>query len=180
MQVLVFVFLLLSFIVYAQPQAPSQHLNINAVVSGSLEAILQSNTSETAAANGTMVCRPFGLCEPCPEDALHEPFCQPFGNRRLMHCSNATHPHSTASSSPHLPSQPPTRNRLDRQEQGETPAWQSCGRIPEQERADFYEFALCNLAFALVAGGMVVLRTRRMEAMLARRVAARIGLIRAG
>ncbi|KAH9991588.1 hypothetical protein BJV77DRAFT_1116499 [Russula vinacea] len=32
------------------------------------------------------ICRLFGECEPCPREVLREPFCQPFGNRRLLHC----------------------------------------------------------------------------------------------
>ncbi|KZT28072.1 hypothetical protein NEOLEDRAFT_957169 [Neolentinus lepideus HHB14362 ss-1] len=145
-------------------QAGSQHFshNINAVV-----------PNETV--GGNYVCRPFGRCEPCPEDALHEPFCQPFGNRRLMHCSNATQVSVTAMAT-HTTSYYDHGQQL----QGETPAWQSCGRIPEQERADFYEFVACNLAFALVALGLVAVRTKRMEAIVARRIAARIGLVRGG
>ncbi|EPQ53628.1 hypothetical protein GLOTRDRAFT_139794 [Gloeophyllum trabeum ATCC 11539] len=140
-------FLLLCLLARAVSAQAGSHHKVHAVVPKPAGYA----TNETS--NSNVVCRPFGRCEPCPDDALHEPFCQPFGNRRLMHCQAS---------------------------QGETPAWQSCGRIPEQERADFYEFVACNLAFALVALGLVVVRTRRMEAMLARRIAARIGLVRGG
>lgn len=121
----------------------------------------------------TLVCRPFGECEPCPHDALHEPFCQPFGNRRLMHCS-APDPDPIHTWYPH-----PTSTSLPVPSKGETPAWQSCGRIPAQERRDFYEFVGCNLFFATTSLVIALLRSRLMEARQARRLAARIGLVRA-
>lgn len=61
---------------------------------------------------------------------------------------------------------------------GEIPAWQACGRIPTKERSDFYEFVLCNALFALVAFVLVVVRSKKLEAMQARQLAARIGLVR--
>ncbi|KAF9226359.1 hypothetical protein BS17DRAFT_777109 [Gyrodon lividus] len=61
---------------------------------------------------------------------------------------------------------------------GETPAWQSCGRIPAQERADFYEFLACNVFLAAGALGVALVRSRAVEARQARRLAARIGLVR--
>ncbi|KAH7921577.1 hypothetical protein BV22DRAFT_1096271 [Leucogyrophana mollusca] len=132
----------------------------------------QSNISEA-------ICRPFGECEPCPQDALLEPFCQPFGNRRLMHCSpNIT---STSASTIDAPTNYPYPTAASAPApQGETPAWQSCGRIPAQERADFYEFVACNMAFAGAALAIALVRSRRVEARQARRLAARIGLVRGG
>ena len=62
--------------------------------------------------------------------------------------------------------------------EGEIPAWESCGRIVDQERADFYEFVGCNLLFAAVAILIVLWRTKRMHALQARQLAARIGRIR--
>ncbi|KAG0707953.1 hypothetical protein DFH29DRAFT_795820 [Suillus ampliporus] len=125
--------------------------------------------------NPSVTCRAFGLCEPCPHDALHEPFCHPFGNRQLMHCSNTTTtpPTTIPTDHPHPTSTPSTAL-------GETPAWQPCGRIPTQERADFYEFVACNLFFAAVAIGVSLVRSRRIEAHQARRLAVRIGLVRGG
>ena len=138
-----------------------------------------------------MTCRPFGLCEPCPEDSvraiytytsfnpclanltqLHEPFCQPFGNRRLMHCNPDDD--STTSSQP-IDDHPP-HSRI----KGEIPAWQSCGRIVSKERSDFFEFIICNALFAAGALVMLFTRSRRMEVMHARQLAARIGLVRGG
>lgn len=123
--------------------------------------------------NRSVTCRPFGACEPCPVDALHEPFCHPFGNRQLMHCSNTTTPTTRPPDEPHPI--PPPPGAL-----GETPAWQTCGRVPAQERADFYEFVACNLFFAAVAIGVSLFRSRRIEAHQARRLAVRIGLVRGG
>ncbi|KAJ4468876.1 hypothetical protein J3R30DRAFT_1616826 [Lentinula aciculospora] len=158
--------------------------------------------------NGThqeLICIPFGECEPCPSDELDRPFCQPFGNRRLMHCHNASsssyssssyyegsrislrpripppdrqHNPNPDSNSNHASSpRPPSRpsNKI-----GETPAWESCGRIISRERADFYEFIACNVIFAIGALLVVYIRSRRLHALHARQLAARIGLIRNG
>ncbi|KAI0826420.1 hypothetical protein BC629DRAFT_1276790, partial [Irpex lacteus] len=126
-----------------------------------------------------LVCVPFGTCEPCPDDALNEPFCQPFGNRRLMHCT----PSSSSSSSPNSFQQPHTHppqnnNHLQSDHIGEIPAWESCGRIVEKERGDFYEFLACNVVIALIAVGVVLFRSKQLRAMQARQLAARIGLTR--
>ncbi|KAK7439404.1 hypothetical protein VKT23_017625 [Stygiomarasmius scandens] len=139
----------------------------------------QTQTQPTSPGNDThsgnqLICEPFGLCEPCPPDALQEPFCQPFGNRRLMHCRNATSP---SSHDRDLHEGPRQSQSLPL---GETLAWEACGRIVGQERADFYEFVGCNLLFAVVSIVVVFLRSRRLHAMQARQLAARIGLIRSG
>ncbi|CAK5272169.1 unnamed protein product [Mycena citricolor] len=134
-----------------------------------------------------LVCAPAGLCEPCPADSLQEPFCQPFGNRRLMHCVNSTIP------DPQRPTHPPGHARAPPFEkpwnapppasphplhshEGETLAWAGCGRVVAQERADFLEFVACNILFAVVAVFGVFARARRMAARQARQLAARIGL----
>ncbi|KJA18751.1 hypothetical protein HYPSUDRAFT_916440 [Hypholoma sublateritium FD-334 SS-4] len=104
---------------------------------------------------------------------MNEPFCRPFGNRRLMHCINTTftpaHPPDGDSATGKLTTLHPDR---------ETPAWESCGRIVGKERADFYEFVACNVVFALIALGVLFFRSRRMQLNQARQLAARIGLIR--
>ncbi|KAI0790426.1 hypothetical protein C8Q75DRAFT_761823 [Abortiporus biennis] len=127
-------------------------------------------------------CVPFGECEPCPGDALHEPFCQPFGNRRLVHCL----PSSSGTPDPSIHNLPPsssyshpsTNPPLPPSHQGEIPAWESCGRIIQNERRDFYEFVACNVGIALLAVGVVFWRSRRLQDMQARQLAARIGLVR--
>lgn len=60
--------------------------------------------------------------------------------------------------------------------EGETLAWAACGRILAQERADFLEFVACNVLFAAIAIFGVFSRARRMQALQARQLAARIGL----
>ena len=41
------------------------------------------------------------------------------------------------------------------------PAWESCGRLVPKERADFFEFVLCNVIFAALAlAGVGPERTR--------------------
>ena len=61
---------------------------------------------------------------------------------------------------------------------GEIPAWEACGRIVEKERGDFYEFLACNVAVAAVALVVLFARSKRLQAMHARQLAARIGLVR--
>jgi len=63
---------------------------------------------------------------------------------------------------------------------GEIPAWQSCGRIVSKERSDYFEFILCNAFFAAGALAILFARSRRVEIMHARQLAARIGLVRGG
>jgi len=143
------------------------------------------------------ICRPFGECEPCPHKDLREPFCQPFGNRRLLHCLPAPSPdleHPDANSNPDNLSRPaavthpPGSNSVDPYSQhshadgelleGETIAWESCGRIVLQERADFWEFVACNLLFVCIALVLVIIRSKRMSMIHARQLATRIGLAR--
>jgi len=96
-----------------------------------------------------------------------------------MHCT--LDDDSTTSSSSILSSQR-QRDGLSSHSssKGEIPAWQSCGRIVSKERSDYFEFILCNAFFAAVALAMLFARTRRMEIMHARQLAARIGLVRGG
>lgn len=178
-----------------------------------------ANASDTE----TLLCTPFGACEPCPKEVvsvfllfflflffsttpyglyssiyaiyvladlgclilyiqMNEPFCQPFGNRRFMHCIN-----STFAPVPHPPSNTPPSNRPPNSHflpdpvdpntpLGELSAWESCGRIVPKERADFFEFVGCNLIFALVALGVLVVRMKRVRLTQARWLAARIGV----
>jgi hypothetical protein len=58
----------------------------------------------------------------------------------------------------------------------EVEAWESCGRIPSKERADFFEFVLSNMIFASLAIAGVLVRSERMRVVRARRLAARIGV----
>ncbi|KIY45077.1 hypothetical protein FISHEDRAFT_21563, partial [Fistulina hepatica ATCC 64428] len=116
-------------------------------------------------------CVPFGVCEPCPDDALHEPFCQPFGNRRLLHC-NVAEPASSHNTVAH--SLLGTDSGTHEHEAGETLAWESCGRVVVKERVDFYEFIVCNAFFAIIAVALTYLRLKRLEQRKSRQVAARI------
>ncbi|KAJ3523241.1 hypothetical protein NMY22_g11528 [Coprinellus aureogranulatus] len=123
-----------------------------------------------------LVCRPFGLCEPCPSEFLTEPYCQPFGNRRLMHCVNGT---ETSPSPPDSHQRNPAQAADDlpqSKQKGETLAWESCGRIPQQERADFFEFVACNVAFVVIALAVVLWRSKVVQSRQARVLAARIGV----
>ena len=112
---------------------------------------------------------------------MDEPFCQPFGNRRLMHCLNSTtiKPSSPEQTQPASQSNGPAEHPNAPHPEGEILAWESCGRIPSRERADFYEFIACNVVFAFISLCVLFLRSRRLQLMQARQLAARIGLIRA-
>ncbi|VDC03765.1 unnamed protein product [Peniophora sp. CBMAI 1063] len=122
------------------------------------------------------VCTPYGRCEPCPDDALKEPFCQPFGNRQLMHCTSSSPvtPSDSAASSFDTP--PTELDKSGNPVTGLVPAWASCGRIPARERADFWEFIACNAFIAACALGAVVVRGRKISALATRELAARIGV----
>ncbi|KAH9849558.1 hypothetical protein C2E23DRAFT_838585 [Lenzites betulinus] len=137
-------------------------------VTSSLHAVQAQTTSNAS----DLICKPFGTCEPCPEDALHEPFCQPFGNRRLMHCLPISSAPGKDQASGVNPDAAPSAL------QGETLGWESCGRIVEKERADFYEFFACNLFIGIVAITVVLAQSKRIQAVQARHLAARIGLVR--
>ncbi|KAF9559453.1 hypothetical protein CPC08DRAFT_666468 [Agrocybe pediades] len=126
----------------------------------------QTNNDTRNAHN--LLCTPFGACEPCGPEDMNEPFCQPFGNRRLMHCVNSTTPDAA------VPPETKTGNHSNTIP--ELIAWESCGRIPAKERADFYEFIACNVVFAIVALTVLFFRERRLRLGRARQLAARIGI----
>ncbi|THH04569.1 hypothetical protein EW145_g5426 [Phellinidium pouzarii] len=167
---------------------PSAHLPyLHQYHSTDISSSFVRRADESEGEDMDVICHPAGACEPCPEDLLHEPFCLPFGNRRLLHCnavsaatydsstpdrlkSGPSHEESDASKSP-TQSRPPTRPP-----QSAVTAWESCGRRVPKERADFFEFVLCNIIFAALALVGVLVRTERMRAVRARRLAARIGV----
>ena len=98
-----------------------------------------------------------------------------------MHCINSTTitPISPEQTQPASQSNGPAAHPKAPHPEGEILAWESCGRIPARERADFYEFVACNVVFALISLCVLFLRSRRLRLMQARQLAARIGLIRA-
>lgn len=93
-----------------------------------------------------------------------------------MHCVNAT---ALSASEPPLHA-----SRMPQQDiglsgmgdLGRTLAWESCGRIPQQERADFFEFVACNVGFVIAAIAVVIWRSRVVQRRQARVLAARIGI----
>ena len=72
----------------------------------------------------------------------------------------------------------PLDNNQPEHPEGEVLAWESCGRIPSRERADFYEFVACNVLFAVISLVVLFARSKRLQTIQARQVAARIGLAR--
>ncbi|CAK9780972.1 hypothetical protein CC85DRAFT_307645 [Cutaneotrichosporon oleaginosum] len=98
-------------------------------------------------------CTPFGVCEACPEDERHQPFCQPFGNRRLLHCKKA-----------------------GGEDKGVTPAWEACGKVIKKEQRDFYEFVTANVLLLMVCLTIFAVRTSALATQQYRQLAARIGI----
>ena len=105
-------------------------------------------------------CRPFGECEPCPKSQVrlelcsarlqpcevltldpvgrpfaqrHEPFCQPYGNRRLLHCVPKGHAHHDIT---------PIEEGGENLHEKEIPAWEACGKVVLKERQDYWEFVV--------------------------------------
>ena len=107
---------------------------------------------------------------------MQEPFCQPFGNRRLLHCLAVSEPGANDIANYDHGSEPPVGHPANKPPQSALPAWESCGRRVPKERADFFEFVLCNIIFAALALSGVLIRSERMRAVRARRLAARIGV----
>lgn len=110
---------------------------------------------------------------------LHEPFCQPFGNRQLVHCLLSVEEDERI----HHGGVHPVP--------GEIPAWSSCGRIVAQETADFWEFAvrfafagntsyfliiwqLCNAFFASIGLFVLYKRSRSVAEQRRKALVARI------
>ncbi|WVQ83268.1 hypothetical protein IAT38_005407 [Cryptococcus sp. DSM 104549] len=112
---------------------------------------------------GDLVCRPFGECSPCPKDELDQPFCLPYGNRRLLHCIPAGTDKSSSAS-----------------QGGEVPAWEGCGKVVKKERQDFWEFVTANLLFLIVALTVLWARTSALATEQYRQLAARIGITTGG
>lgn len=56
-----------------------------------------------------------------------------------------------------------------------TLAYEACGRLVSVERADFYEFAFCNLLLAIIALTVLVLRSKKLASLRAGELKARIG-----
>lgn len=54
-------------------------------------------------------------------------------------------------------------------------SWEPCARAVDVERKDFWEFILCNLAFATVALFIVVVRGRIIAARHYNQIAAKVG-----
>lgn len=86
--------------------------------------------------HGDMVCRPFGECEACPLDEIHQPFCHPYGNRRLVHCI----PRRNADGSSSTDDNPYEGEH--EQDAREVPAWESCGKVISTQTADYWEFVV--------------------------------------
>ncbi|KAH7092885.1 hypothetical protein BKA62DRAFT_64255 [Auriculariales sp. MPI-PUGE-AT-0066] len=118
-------------------------------------------------------CIQFGVCEKCPPAALHEPYCQPYGSRRLLHCTPRDEP---PNNDDHGHIQAPGAAGGHKDNDGHTPAWESCGRTHAKEREEYWQFVLCNLFFTLLGLVLLFSRSQVVASMQARRLAARIGV----
>lgn len=99
----------------------------------------------------------------------------------MTHCVNETSfpsPEHTDSKQERHPPEKSLDHKGPEHPDGEVIAWEACGRLVKQERADFYEFVACNVVFAAIAVLGVFVRSRRMQVLQTRQLAARIGLPR--
>lgn len=67
----------------------------------------------------------------------NEPFCQPYGNRRLLHCV----PKGTAHHDLHGGTAGEGGKHSSLHEK-EVPAWEACGKVVLKERQDYWEFVV--------------------------------------
>ncbi len=152
--------------------------------------LLEQRKYSYTEASGDLFCRPFGECEPCPKDevsqnmalqsfakgyltAIHattfkrdQPFCRPFGNRRLVHCipkgqADPQDPYASeievdiptrrqeSGSATHSQKESPVlvggSSRvidMGSVQLGEVPAWEACGKVLAIERAGYWEFVV--------------------------------------
>lgn len=82
---------------------------------------------------------------------LDQPFCFPFGNRRLLHCLPADKLHQGGEGGD------------TRQPEGEVPAWESCGKVIRQERQEYQEFVVSRRASPRLGPESVDASRRRRE-----------------
>ncbi|KDN43208.1 hypothetical protein K437DRAFT_154309 [Tilletiaria anomala UBC 951] len=94
---------------------------------------------------GQWACKVIGNCQPCPEDSLHFPYCQPYANRLPVSCAPLSS--STNSASP--------------QSTEYIKGWQQCGKSVSQERWDYFEFTVFT-AFIAVIGLIVFIRRQKI------------------
>jgi hypothetical protein len=122
---------------------------------------------------------------------MDEPFCKPFGNRRVVHCLLQKPDGPNVGSDSHIGTSSGSHPIL-----GEIPAWETCGRSVAIETADFWEFVvsvvllrkllvgllicnqLCNIALASVALFILYTRSRAVASVRRKALVARIGIRR--
>jgi hypothetical protein len=80
-----------------------------------------------------------------PSAQRNEPFCQPYGNRRLLHCVPKGHAHHDIT--------PAEGGELSNLHEKEIPAWEACGKVVLKERQDYWEFVVRPPTSASAAEG---------------------------
>jgi len=121
-------------------------------------------------ANGVNVrCFPQTSCQPCRlalDTDVEDKSCEMTGNHFGIRCV-------PAESLDHQRAPSPTEFIT-----GEYEVFVSCGKVASVERADYYEFLVCNLAFAVVGILVVFSRTRRIATLQYKNLMARIHRVR--
>ncbi|EPQ25970.1 uncharacterized protein PFL1_06917 [Pseudozyma flocculosa PF-1] len=90
----------------------------------------------------TWKCTPAGACQKCPDDARHLPYCRPYGNRQPLVCTSASAPSAGSAAT--------TTIR----------AYESCGKVVQDEARDFLEFVMSTAVIAVVAITVFVQRQK--------------------
>jgi hypothetical protein len=74
----------------------------------------------------------------------NEPFCQPYGNRRLLHCVPKGTAHHGFHGGTVTAGDGGDHSSLHEKE---VPAWESCGKVVLKERQDYWEFVVRDTPF---------------------------------
>ncbi|KAG0152567.1 hypothetical protein CROQUDRAFT_85688 [Cronartium quercuum f. sp. fusiforme G11] len=178
------------------PRAQSSDSNNNSSIPPS------PKTSTTNEPPNEYACRPIGKCEPCPIEELSNSICQIYQNRRLVHCLylGSSSPALIASVLIDKTNYPAglmmTNNdhyhHLDQTDiqkvdskmakvgsgigSAEFPTWEACERVISKERADYYEFIVCNIILTLISLLIFIFRTKLLINRQYGKLAQRIGL----
>lgn len=166
--------------------------------------LLEQRKYSYTEASGDLFCRPFGECEPCPKDERDQPFCRPFGNRRLVHCipkgqADPQDPYASeievdiptrrqeSGSATHSQKESPVlvggSSRvidMGSVQLGEVPAWEACGKVLAIERAGYWEFVVINTLLLTLSLVVLLVRSNSLAAHQYKQLAARIGIAGGG
>ncbi|GAA97386.1 uncharacterized protein L969DRAFT_48607 [Mixia osmundae IAM 14324] len=146
--------------------------------------------STSANATETYVCKPLSACQTCTPDELHnDPACAPYGNKISLSClyvpadadstlarkrrrkrdaqglaDESVDGEETESDTSIDGEADEASKAIEQGLLGQVELDRPCARVVAKERADFGEFVLCNVAFALLGLGVLSFRQRSLAA----------------